>query len=120
MVDMLINVSEEIIESSFTIQASNVMVENNIFSEGGMLENMAQTAAAATGYVHTSQQKEVPVGYIGAIKNINIVRKPYVGEIINTTIQTKNVIGNASIVEGKIYCQNELIANCELTIFVNN
>lgn len=120
MVDTLLTVNEDLFETEFLVLQNNVMVENDVFSVGGLLENIAQTAAASTGYLHVSQNKEVPVGYIGAIKNTTIYVQPKVGNKIKTTIKTKNIIGNASIVQGEIFLENELIATCELTIFVNN
>ncbi len=120
MVDTLLEVNETEIKTSFLIHKENVLVVDGFFSEGGLLENMAQSAAAGTGYLFTSQGKNVPLGYIGAIKHISILTCPAVGTQIETEIITRNKIGNASIVEGKIFYKKEVIASCELTIFVSD
>lgn len=120
MIDFLTGAEENFFQSTFTIRENNVMVHDNIFTEGGMIENMAQTAAAGTGYFYTNQGKEVPVGYIGAVKNIHIIDQASVGNHLTTEVSIKMNIGNASIAEGKIFMGEKLLASCELTIFVNN
>ena len=73
-------------------------------------------ACGAPDYI--LMKKDIPVGYIGAIKHVKITQLPKVNDTIHTFIETKNKIGNASIVEGKIFLQKNCIASCELTIFV--
>ncbi len=119
MIDFLTKVEENSFQSTFSIRADNVMVNDTVFTEGGLIENMAQTAAAGTGYFYTQQGKEVPVGYIGAVKHIQIVECPRLGQEISTFVTIKMNIGNASIAEGKIFLKEKLLASCELTIFVN-
>ncbi len=118
MVDTLLFADGNSIKSRFTVQADNVLVDDFKFTEGGMIENMAQSAAAGTGYFFSHQGKAVPVGYIGALKNVSILKQVHVGDTIETELSTLHTIGNASIVLGKIFFQKELIATCELTIFV--
>lgn len=121
MVDTLLVSNDQSIETTFTIPQENPMVnDEGFFTEGGLIENMAQSTAAGSGYFFTSRGEEVPVGYIGAVKHVEIVQLPKVGEQLHTFMETKNRIGNASIVAGKIYSENRLVASCELTIFVNN
>lgn len=119
MVDQLLECNQDIIRTQFLIQHDNVLVAEHQLCEGGLIENMAQSAAAATGYLCKKEGKEVPVGYIGAIKNVLIHRLPMVGETLQTELNTKFNVGQATIVEGKIFSDKESIASCELTIFVN-
>ncbi len=118
MVDTLHLSDERHIITSFTVLKENVLVEDGFLTEGGMIENMAQSAAAGTGYFFSKQAKEIPIGYIGAVKNIKIFRRPRSGDEIRTELLTVNNIGNASIVEGRIFLDKELLGSCELTIFV--
>ncbi len=119
MVDNLIEITENCFITEFTINPDNVLINENEFSEAGLIENMAQSAAAGSGYEYLSKNQAVPVGYIGAVKNTEIYYLPKIGETIQTEIRTKNKIGNASIVEGKIFLDKQLIACCELTIFTS-
>ena len=119
MVDYLVNFSEDEYKTEFTIQSDNILLFDNEFSAGGLIENIAQSAAAGSGYHFTSQNQAVPLGYIGAVKNTIIHSLPQIGDTIQTEIKSKNKIGNASIVEGKIFLRNQLISSCELTIFTS-
>ena len=118
MVDMLLFADEGRIVTTFLISSKNVLVHEDQFTEGGMIENMAQSAAAGTGYFFARQNAAIPIGYIGAVKNVKIIKLARTGDEITTELLTLNKIGDASIVEGKIFLQKELIGYCELTIFV--
>lgn len=117
MIDFLLFVDEYQTKTNFTIRDENMLVSDSYFTEGGLIENMAQSAAAGSGYYFSLQKKEIPMGYIGAVKNVEVLYLPKIGDTIETVLIQKNKIGNAAIVDGKIFLDNELIASCELTIF---
>lgn len=117
MVDTLHVADGDNIRTTFTVLQENVLVNGNQFTEGGLIENMAQSAAAGTGFFFSLQKKEIPIGYIGAVKNVKIFCLPAVGDEIQTELLTVHKIGDATIVEGKIFSRKDLIASCELTIF---
>ena len=68
------------------------MVDDGKFTEAGLMENIAQTAAAGAGYVMLQSDEEVAIGYIGAVKNLEVVALPNVGDIINTSVSIINNI----------------------------
>jgi len=118
MIDELVSTNEGVSVTRLLIVASNVLVENNQFLEAGLLENMAQTAAAGTGYLAAQKGLQPPVGYIGAIKGVQCKRLPKVGECITTTITPSMTIGNVQVVNGEVRCEDELIASAEFKIFL--
>ena len=120
MVDTFSHADEGQFKSVFTGCDDNIMLCDGLFTEGGLIENMAQTAACGTGYLYASQGKEVPVGYIGALKHVNIARNPEIGEVLETEVVIKNQIGGASIAAAKVVCAAIEIASCELTIFIQS
>ena len=61
MVDKLLYADETTTRSSFIIPADNVFVMDGIFQEAGLMENMAQTAAARAGYMAKAENKPVAV-----------------------------------------------------------
>ena len=85
MVDALLEYSDNSLTSSFTIKESNLFVENKIFRESGLIENMAQTVALHTGYSYFLQDKQAPTGYIGSIKTVTIDQLPKCDDTILTT-----------------------------------
>lgn len=102
----------------FTVTEDNILVEAGVFKEPGLVENIAQTAAARIGYICKQEQQPVPVGFIGAVQQLKINRLPLVGEVLDTRIIIKNQVFNATIVDGTIAINGDVIASCEMRIFV--
>ena len=106
--------------SAFKVTEGNIFVENGAFTEPGMIENIAQTAAARIGYICKTEKKPVPIGYIGAVQNLEIFALPKINDEIKTEIAIKNEIFNVIIIGGKISCEGKLLAHCEMKIFISN
>lgn len=119
MVDKLMGVTETATTTGFTITADNIFVKNGVFKEPGLVENIAQTAAAGAGYVSYTQNKPVLVGYIGAVNNLQVFALPATGDELITEITTENQIFDVTLISGKITCNGQLIAQCNMKIFIN-
>ena len=119
MVDKFLNFSDTTITTGFTIKGDNIFLEHGKFKEPGLVENIAQTAAARAGYVSKTENKPVLVGYIGAINNLQIIMLPKTGDELITEITIENQIFDVTLISGKISCNNELIAQCNMKIFIN-
>ncbi len=76
----------------FTVTEDNILVEAGVFKEPGLVENMAQTAAAGTGYRYYHSGERVPVGFIGAIKNLKINLLPNHSKTITVKIHKNATI----------------------------
>lgn len=118
MVDRLIRYDEDVTLSSFLIREDNIFVENGWFLEPGLMENIAQTAAARAGYIAQRENKPVQVGYIGAVKNLVIHSLPFVNDELLTEIRVEHQIFDVTIIKGKITCKDVLLAACEMKIFI--
>ena len=118
MVDKLISAADKTTISGFTIKADNIFVENNILQEPGIIENVAQSAALGVGYICLLKNEKVPLGFIGAIKNLVIYDLPKVGDEITTEIKVDYEVFEATLITGKVYCEKKLIAQCEMKIFL--
>ena len=119
MVDKLFSVTETTTTTGFTIQADNIFVKDGVFKEPGLVENIAQTAAASAGYVSHTQNKPILVGYIGAVNNLQVFALPETGDELITEITTENQIFDVTLISGKITCNGQLIAQCKMKIFIN-
>lgn len=118
MIDTILQADDKISKTEFSIRDGHLFVVNGCFTEPGLVENMAQTAAAGTGYKLQQEGKPTPVGYIGALKNLNIFSLPHTGDVITTEISFMMQVMNVHIVQGRIYNGGKEIANCELKIFL--
>ena len=117
MVDKLLFVDDHSTRSSFLINADNVFVKNNLFQEAGLLENIAQTAALGAGYMAKAEHKPVAVGYIGAVKDLEIFNLPKVSDELITEITIENKILDVTVISGKVWHNNNLLAQCEMKLF---
>lgn len=118
MIDEIIRSDESVTVTKFTIKESNLFVEDGYFTEPGLIENMAQTAAAGTGFKAAQNGLPAPVGFIGAIKNLKITEMPKVGDEIESTITFITQVLNAHVVAGEIKCGSKIIATAEYKIFL--
>lgn len=119
MIGALHEVTENGIRSRFIIKAENPLVIEGVFQESGLVENMAQTAALYAGYNARENDEPTPIGYIGGLKNLQIFNLPRINEELVTSIILKNNVVNIQIVEALVRnVRNEILAKCELRIFL--
>jgi len=119
MVGELLFSDDNITRTKFVIPNDNVFVVNGEFSEAGLMENMAQTAAAGSGNMARIEDRPVSTGYIGQVKNFEVFELPKVGDELFTEIKTEVQVFDAGIVSGRIWCGDKLLAQCEMKIFIN-
>lgn len=99
------------------ISDSNIFVENGVFTTPGIIENIAQSCAARIGYVNKYILKKcVQIGFIGAVRNMNLYRCPKAGEEIETTILTIEEIFGMTLVSATVRAGDEIIAESEMKI----
>lgn len=104
--------------ASFLVRQGHLFVDEGMFTEPGIMEHMAQTSAAGMGYEAAQEGKQVPVGFIGAIKRWELYELPSVGAEIITTAEVRNRIGNALVVSAVTMLGKRPIASAEFTIFL--
>ena len=118
MVSKLLYSDETITRSSFHILADNVFVKNDLFQEAGLLENIAQTAALRNGYHAEAENRPVAVGYIGAVNDFEVYSLPEVDDEIITEIGVENQIFDVTVISGKVWHNEKLVAKCQMKLFV--
>ena len=119
LVDKILFSDDSITRSEFFVLDDNIFVENGCLKEPGLVENIAQTAAARAGYISLLEDKPVSLGYIGAIKNLEIYFFPSTGDKLLTEITIENQIFDVTLISGKITCNEKPVAKCEMKIFIN-
>ena len=118
MIDSLVSVEDDTVSSLFEIPVENPMVNEGYFREGGLIENIAQTAAAGVGYECISKNKPVVPGFIGSVKNLTTYNLPKPGETIETKVTTISKIMNATIIKGVVKASGKTLLECEMNIFL--
>ncbi len=119
MIDKLVAYSETATTTSFNIRADNIFVQDGLFKEPGLVENIAQTAAARAGYVSHTENKPVLVGYIGAVSNLQVFFLPKNGDELITEITIENQIFDVTLISGIITSKGKMVAQCKMKIFIS-
>ncbi|MBG9376672.1 3-hydroxyacyl-ACP dehydratase [Panacibacter sp. DH6] len=119
MIGELIASDDKTTTTTFEIKPGNILTENGKFSEAGLIENIAQTAAARAGVTAIRKNKPVAVGYIAAVQNLEVFSLPSVNSTIHTEITADNEILNVLLISGKATCNGELLAKCTMKIFID-
>ncbi len=118
MIDALVKADEKEFETTFTVCENNILVENNRFTEAGLIENIAQTSAAGSGQQYINRNEPIPLGFIGAVQKLKIFHLPKVGDKLNTTVTLAHKVMNISVVKGIVYNQGKIAAQCDMKLFL--
>lgn len=116
MIDTLVSVHGAVTETSFQVKSGALFVADDLLQEAGLIENIAQTAAAGVGYTCTVNNEAVPVGFIGAVKNLHIMYLPAIGETLHTRVEVLEEIFDMSLIKGESFVGEKPVLSCEMKI----
>lgn len=119
MISGILEVNGPLTRTGLHIAPDNIFVENGVLTAPGLMENIAQTAAARIGYIAKQENSPVPLGFIGAVKDLEILELPPAGQMIETTTEIGGEVFNATMVTGKVMFEGRIMAQCEMKIFIN-
>lgn len=118
MVDEFLGIDVNVSRTRFTVYEDNIFVDNNKLSECGLIEHIAQSAAARVGYIFKSNKQPIPIGYIGSINNFELIELPKVEDNISTTIEIIQEVFNITLIKACCYVGDKEIASCKMKIFL--
>lgn len=105
--------------TELTIPADNIFVDNGQFSASGLIENIAQTCAARIGYVNKYiLLKGIQLGFIGAIRNLQVNELPKVGDTITTTVDVLEEVFGMTLANATVTCGDKVLVTTEMKIAV--
>ncbi len=105
--------------TELTIPADNLFVDNGYFSASGLIENIAQTCAARIGYVNKYiLLKGIQLGFIGAIRNLQVNELPKVGDTITTTVDVLEEVFGMTLANAVVTCGDKVLVTSEMKIAV--
>jgi len=113
--DMLRTVTET------TITENNIFVDNGCITATGLIENIAQTCAARIGYVNKYiLKKGIQIGFIGAIRNLQIHDLPKVNDTITTTVDVQEEIFGMTLANSTVQLGKNILVTAEMKIALKN
>jgi len=118
LVDRLLRCDEHCTQTTFQVTDENILIVNGEFTEAGLMENIAQTAAAGAGYVAMMENKPIAGGYIAAVKNFVVFDLPKINDELVTEVKIEEQLFDMTVISGTVTCNAKIIAQCEMNIFV--
>ncbi len=117
MVSRLVSLDDRRTVCEMDIKEDNLFVDDGRFSASGLIENIAQTCAARIGYVNKYvYQKAVQIGFIGAIRNMEIVALPEAGQRITTIVDVIEEVFGMTLATAVIRHGDKTLATTEIKI----
>lgn len=121
MTGTLIHFEMNKLVTEFVIPEDNLFVNDGKFSAAGLIENMAQTCAARIGYINKYiLLRGIQIGYIGAIRNLEIKELPSVGNLITTEVNIQEEVFGMLLADANVKCGDKVIASTEMKIAVRD
>ena len=118
MVDSLLYSDGQTTRCGLKVLADNIFVADGFLQEPGLIENMAQSAAAGTGYKAQQLGLAAPVGFIGAVQNLEVFTLPAVGTGLETVVNVTNQVFDVTFINAVITQNGNLVAQCGMKIFI--
>ncbi|MBR3519811.1 MAG: hypothetical protein IKN77_06820 [Paludibacteraceae bacterium] len=119
LVDRLLECEQHFCRTDFTVPVEHPMVRENCLSEGGVMENVAQTCATHIGYL--SRHLPIRIGVVASVRNMEIISLPKVGALLETTVEEQGEpIFSVSIYVAKVFSEGTLVAQGEMRVVLTD
>ena len=118
MVDSFFGIEENCSYSGLTVTPDNIFCEAGKLQEPGIIEHIAQSAAARIGFIYTRQGAQVPLGFIGSVDKLRIYDLPEVGMKLFTEITVVQEVFDITQIAAQVKADEKLIAECRMKIFI--
>lgn len=128
MVDYILSIDTESVQTIFKIEKDNIFIDNGRFSESGLVENAAQTCSAivAKSFLFKedgSEDKSIAlIGFISSIRTVKIYKLPVTGSEITTQATLISRFDTehytTSMMSCRIFCGEELLLEGEINLLI--
>lgn len=128
MVDLILEIDANSVETEFLIKEDNIFVDNGILIEAGLIENTAQTCSSIVGKKYffeedgTENENVNVIGFISALKNLKIHSLPKVDDVITTkaTLVSKFVGDDYTLctMSCESLLEDKILLECEINLFI--
>lgn len=116
MVDRVLSCDMTDAVTEFVIREDNIFLDDGKFSPAGMVENMAQSCAARMGCINRLRNESVKIGFIGDIRNCQIIRQPRQNEVVKTLVHVIEDVFSLTLAEVEVSVADEVIAKARIKI----
>ena len=117
LIDCLLHFDEKVTSTSLLVREDSMFVEDDQLGPCAYVENIAQTCAARLGYINKYiYHRDVCIGFIGAIRDLIVLRDAHVGETLTTTITVREEVMQLTLVDATVRIGEETVCTAEMKI----
>ena len=121
MIDKLVHFEMATSTTETIVREDNIFVDHGHFTPCGIMENIAQTCASRIGFYNKYiLQKDVQIGYIGAIRDYVVQGKAKIGSLITTTVDVLEEIFGMTLATAIVKCDGVIIATGQVKLAVKS
>ena len=118
MIDRFYGIEENTSWSGLTVTPDNLFCRDGVLQETGIIEHIAQSAAARVGYIYMLRKEPVPLGFIGSVDKLKIYDLPKIGMKLFTEITVVQEVFDITLISAQVKVEDKLIAECRMKIFI--
>jgi predicted hotdog family 3-hydroxylacyl-ACP dehydratase len=118
LVHTIYECTETGVKTGFMIEPDHYFVSDGKLMEAGVIENLAQSCAAHSGYFSRQSGQPPKVGFIANIKNLEVYFCPAPNSEIITEVTIANRVLNVTLVNAHSICDGKKVASCEMRVFL--
>ena len=112
--------AEGVSTTGYTVVPAGLFVAGGRMSECGIIEHMAQSAAARIGWCCRAEGRPVPVGFIGTVSRLELHDLPRTGAHLRTRLHIVQEIGPLSLAEVRTEADGRPLAEGNLKIYLQS
>ncbi len=116
MVDRVLSCDMTDAVTEFVVREDNIFLDDMTLAPTGIIENIAQSCAARMGCVNMQQKESVKLGFIGDIRNCQIIRCPKCHEKMTTYVNIIEEIFNLTLASVTVKIGDEVISTARIKI----
>ena len=114
MVDRVLSCDIVTAVTELTVRPDNIFLDDGLLSAAGIIENMAQSCAARMGCVNRMNGEAIKIGFIGDIRDCQILRQPRREEVMTTHVDIIEDVFNLTLANVTIRIADEVIASARI------
>lgn len=127
MIDRFFGIEGGESHAGLTVSTDNLFVRDGHLQESGIIEHIAQSAAARVGYIYRQNEEAVPLGFIGSVDKLTIHCLPQARQVLYTTINIIQEVGDITLIGAKVEIDSRaadssqavvVVAECRMKIFL--
>jgi predicted hotdog family 3-hydroxylacyl-ACP dehydratase len=121
LVSQLLYVEDDYAEARAILNAGDAGIGPDGKVEAtALMEMVAQSYAAAQGYLKQRDNKPTLFGYLVGIKDFRIEELPSAGKHLLIKVKSASSFDNFYVIDGQVFCENRLMAGGTLKIWATD